>query len=61
MCPGFPARQFAAAPTRPVTLPPPGLQTSMFNVRTALEGNEVLLGIDDYLEAAAERWVTGGS
>lgn len=28
----------------------------MFNVRTALEGNEVLLGIDDYLEAAAERW-----
>ncbi|PRW51014.1 putative aarF domain-containing kinase chloroplastic [Chlorella sorokiniana] len=31
-------------------------QTSMFNVRTALEGNEVLLGIDDYLEAAAERY-----
>ena len=31
-------------------------QTSMFNVRTALDNNEMLLGIDELLEAAGERY-----
>jgi hypothetical protein len=34
-------------------------QTSMFNVRTALQDNEMLLGIDELLEAASERCARG--
>lgn len=36
-------------------------QTSMFNVRTALQDNEMLLGIDELLEAASERCARGGT
>ena len=35
-------------------------QTSMFNVRTALQDNEMLLGIDEILEATNERCVYVG-
>lgn len=36
-------------------------QTSMFNVRTALQDNAMLLGIDELLEAASERCAAGAA
>ncbi len=35
--------------------PPPPLQTSMFNVKTALQDNQQLFGIDELLDYANDR------
>ena len=34
-------------------------QTSMFNVRTAMQDNEMLMGIDEILEHTNDRWARG--